>query len=322
MKENGVKQEHIGPEHAGARVDRVASLLFSDHSRVVLARALEQGHLTLDGQIVRASLRVRGGELLALDLPPAPVLTDVPQSIPLEILHEDDDVIVIDKPAGLVVHPGAGNPDRTLVNALLAHRPGLGVLPRAGVVHRLDKETSGVMMIAASQRAHTQFVSALAERTVKRTYVAIVEGWLVSGAEYRQPIGRDPHHRVRQAVRADGRPAHTSVRVRQRYRAHTTIQADLHTGRTHQIRVHLSHAGYPLVGDTTYGARGRLPPKPTPELVATVRGFRRQALHAERLTFEHPGSGDWLEFSAPWPADLVNLQNVLQADLEQHEADS
>lgn len=308
----------VGPEHAGARVDRVAAILFDNHSRMVLTRALDEGRLTVDGVAVKPSFRVRGGELLSLDQPETARLQDQPQSIPLNILYEDAEVLVIDKPAGLVVHPGAGNPDGTLVNALLAHRPALGTLPRAGVVHRLDKDTSGVMIIAASSRAHAAFIEALAERSMRRSYVAIVEGWLVSGAEYKQPIGRDPHHRVRQAVREDGKPAHTSVRVRERYRAHTLIQADLHTGRTHQIRVHLSHAGYPLVGDSVYGARGRLPPKPAPELVQVIRAFRRQALHAETLTFEHPGSGEPMTFTAPWPEDLETLRAWLRTDLTRH----
>jgi len=311
----------VPPRYAGERVDRVASILFADHSRVSLALAIEEGRLTVDGLVVKPKLRLHGGERLVLDLPPAvPVVTDVAQPMPLDILYEDDDVIVLNKPAGLVVHPGAGNPDRTLVNALLAHRPGLDVLPRAGIVHRLDKETSGVMMVATSTRAHTFFIEALAERRVRRSYVAIVEGRMVSGAEYREPIGRDPHHRVRQAVRDDGKPAHTSVRVQERYRAHTCVQVELHTGRTHQIRVHMAHAGYPLVGDQTYGARGRLPQRPTLELVDTIRRFRRQALHAQALTFTHPDHGGEMHFEAPWPIDLINLRDVLRADAAQANA--
>jgi 23S rRNA pseudouridine1911/1915/1917 synthase len=304
------------------RVDRVAALLFDDHSRMVLTRAIEDGHLTLDGTVTKPSFRVRGCEVLRLDLAQTIQVEDLPQVIPLEILHEDDDVIVIHKPAGLVVHPGAGNPDGTLVNALLAHRPALGQIPRAGVVHRLDKETSGIMIVAASPRAHSAFIAALATRSIRRSYVAVVEGWLVSGAEYRQPIGRDPHHRVRQSVRLDGKPAHTSMRVRERFRAHTLIQADLHTGRTHQIRVHLAHAGYPLVGDSTYGARGRLPARPTPTLVQVIRAFRRQALHAETISFEHPGTAESLAFTAPWPKDLADLVAALAADLSLHEQSS
>ena len=214
---------------AGERTDRIASVLFEDHSRVVLARAIEEGRLTVDGATVKPKLRLKGGETLSLDQPPVTVVYDTPQAIPLDILYEDEDVIVLAKPAGLVVHPGAGNPDRTLMNALLAHRPELGQLPRAGVVHRLDKETSGIMMVAASSRAHGRLIEALAERRVRRSYVALVEGYLVSGAEYREPIGRDPHHRIRQAVRDDGKTAHTSVRVNERYRAHTCVQI----GRAH-----------------------------------------------------------------------------------------
>lgn len=303
---------------AGERADRIASMLFVDHSRVVLARAIEEGRLTVDGATVKPKLRLKGGETLSLDLLPVTILYDTPQAIPLDILHEDEDVIVLAKPAGLVVHPGAGNPDRTLMNALLAHRPDLGQLPRAGVVHRLDKETSGIMMVAASSRAHGRLIEALAERRVRRSYVAFVEGYLVSGAEYREPIGRDPHHRIRQAVRDDGKTAHTSVRVNERYRVHTCVQAELHTGRTHQIRVHMAHAGYPLIGDSTYGARGRLPQQPSLELIATVRGLRRQALHAETLSFEHPGTLEPMSFVAPWPADLLRLRDILRADRDLH----
>jgi 23S rRNA pseudouridine1911/1915/1917 synthase len=313
-----VRSVDVPPQYAGERVDRIASLLFTDHSRVSLAHAIEAGRLTVDGLVVKPKLRLHGGERLLLDLPPAaPVVTDVAQPMPLDILHEDDDVIVLHKPAGMVVHPGAGNPDRTLVNALLAYRPGLDLLPRAGIVHRLDKETSGVMIVATSARAHKFFIEALAERRVRRKYVAIVEGRLVSGADYREPIGRDPHHRVRQAVREDGKPAHTSVRVDERFRAHTCVQVELHTGRTHQIRVHLAHAGYPLVGDHTYGARGRLPQQPTRELVDTIRRFRRQALHAQALSFTHPDHGEEMHFTAPWPTDLINLRDVLRSDAAQ-----
>lgn len=317
-----MREAHTGPEHAGMRVDRVASLLFDDHSRMVLTRAIEDGFLTLDGSLTKPSYRVHGSEVLRLDLAETPRVEDLPQSIPLDICHEDDDVIVLNKPAGLIVHPGAGNPDRTLVNGLLAHRPALNQLPRAGVVHRLDKETSGIMIVATSSRAHATFIGALSERSIRRSYVAVVEGRLVSGAEYRQPMGRDPHHRVRQAVREDGKPAHTSVRVRERFRGHTLIQADLHTGRTHQIRVHLAHAGYPLVGDSTYGARGRLPPRPTPDLVQIIRAFRRQALHAESISFEHPGTGESMAFTARWPGDFAVLVAELTADLKLHERDS
>ncbi|MCP5180053.1 MAG: RluA family pseudouridine synthase [Pseudomonadales bacterium] len=312
----------VPPALAGERVDRAASVLFPDYSRTLLTRALTAGQLTVDGQVLRPRQRLKGGETLTLSGElRAETLPDTPQAIPLSILYEDDDLLVLDKPAGLVVHPGAGNPDRTLVNALLAYRPALATLPRAGVVHRLDKETSGVMMVAASTAAHTRLVAMLAAREINRAYVAVVEGRLVSGADYRQPIGRDPHHRTRQAVREDGRAAHTSVRVLERFRVHTSVQATLHTGRTHQIRVHLGHAGYPLVGDATYGARGRLPPAPSSELIRTIRGFRRQALHAEHLALDHPRTGEPLQFTAPRPLDIELLLQRLREDVRASESD-
>jgi len=261
---------------------------------------------------------VRGGEAVALNAV-LEIETDAePEDIPLTILHEDADVLVIDKPAGLVVHPGAGNPTGTLVNALLHFDPALASVPRAGVVHRLDKDTSGVMVVARSVQAQTALVAQLAAHAVKRQYLAVVSGALVSGGMADAPINRHPRDRLKMAVREDGRPAITHYRLRQRFRAHTALECRLETGRTHQIRVHMAHLKHPIVGDPLYGGVLKLPRAATDELVATLRGFKRQALHAERLEFTHPGSGETITCTAPVPSDLSALLAALDTDTQAH----
>lgn len=308
------------PEFAGERADKVAAILFDEFSRALLTRWMSEGALTVDGLVVKPKTKLIGGERLALDAQAGPV-EDWASAQPIEfsVLYEDEDLLVIDKPAGLVVHPGAGNPDGTLVNGLLAHRPALAGLPRAGIVHRLDKETSGLLVVAASLQAHTQLVRDLQARAIERRYLAVSEGRMVAGRDIDAPIGRDPRSRVRQAVREDGKPALTRVRVQERYRVHTLIEAQLATGRTHQIRVHLASIGYPLVGDRRYGARGRLPPGADADLIECLRTFPRQALHAWVLGLNHPASGEPLEFTAPIPGDLTQLIEVLRADQAAHD---
>jgi len=242
-----------------------------------------------------------------------------PEDIALEVVHQDEHVLVLNKPAGLVVHPGAGNPAGTMLNALLHHDPKLAELPRGGIVHRLDKETSGLMVVARSLPAHTALVEMLSRHDVERQYEAVVLGQLVAGGTVDAPIGRHMGDRLRQAVRdeEDGKHAVTHYRLRERFRAHALLQCNLETGRTHQIRVHMAHIGHALVGDPLYGGGLRLPKGATPELVAALRGFRRQALHAERLAFAHPVSGEPLSFSAARPADLDELVRILRADTAQ-----
>ena len=230
------------------------------------------------------------------------------------MVHEDEDLLVIDKPAGLVVHPGAGNRDHTLVNGLVAHRAALSELPRAGIIHRLDKDTSGLLVVAASLPAHARLVEALQAREVERRYLAIAEGRMVAGQDVDAPIGRDPQNRTRQRIREDGKPALTRIRVRERFRAHTFVEAELATGRTHQIRVHMASIGHPLVGDRRYGARGRLPRGATPELVDAIRAFPRQALHAAELAFRHPVSGEEMHFRSALPEDMRELLRILAED--------
>jgi 23S rRNA pseudouridine1911/1915/1917 synthase len=242
--------------------------------------------------------------------------------IPLDVLHEDAHVIVIDKPAGLVVHPGAGNPTGTLVNALLHRDPALANLPRAGIVHRLDKDTSGVMVVARTLQAHTGLVAQLAAREVHRQYLAVVVGALVSGGTAEAAIDRHPRDRIRMAVREDGREAVTHFRLRERFHAHTLLECRLETGRTHQIRVHMAHLKHPIVGDPLYGGPLRLPKGASDALVAALRGFRRQALHAETLEFRHPVSGEPVRATAPVPEDMQRLLQALRDDARARAADA
>ena len=268
----------------------------------------------MDGRTAKARQRVLGGEEVDLDAELREIERWLPQAVDFEVLHADADLIIVAKPVGLVVHPGAGNPDGTLVNGLLHSFPELAALPRAGIVHRLDKDTSGLLAVARSLTAHTSLVQQLAAREMGREYLAVVEQVPVSGGRIEAPIGRDPHNRLRMAVNHDGRDAVTHFRVVDRFRTHALLRCTLETGRTHQIRVHLSQEGFPIVGDALYGARGRLPTAPTDALIAAIRGFRRQALHACRLALVHPASGDVVAFEAPVPADMTALLEALAAD--------
>jgi 23S rRNA pseudouridine1911/1915/1917 synthase len=274
------------------------------------------GNVTVDGVTRKPRDRVVGGELLRVRAETPPAETVEPEPISLQVLYEDESIIVIDKPPGLVVHPGAGNPRGTLQNALLHHRPELAEVPRAGIVHRLDKDTSGVMVVAAGVTDHTDLVRQLEQRSVQREYRAVCDGVLTAGGTVDAPIGRHPGDRLRMAVRQGGRPAVTHYRVVERFRAHTDLRATLETGRTHQIRVHMAHLGYPLVGDRTYGGRLRIPKGAGEELRQTLRGFRRQALHAVRLKLIHPQSGEEVEFTSPLRVDHESLLANLRRDAE------
>jgi len=303
---------------AGRRFDAVLAELFPQYSRSRLAEWIKAGDALLDGQSARPRDPVRGGEAVSLAVVEAVQTHAVAEDIPLEVLYEDASVFVIDKPAGLVVHPGAGNPAGTLVNALLHRDPALEKLPRAGIVHRLDKDTSGAMVVARTLEAHTALVAQLSAREVHRQYLAIVVGALVSGGTASAAIDRHPRDRVRMAVRDDGKDAVTHYRLRERFRAHTALECRLETGRTHQIRVHMAHLKHPIVGDPLYGGSLKLPKGASEALIAALRGFRRQALHAEVLEFRHPVSGEAVRCTAPLPADMRGLMQALREDAAAH----
>ncbi len=299
---------------AGLRLDQALAALFPDYSRARLTRWLKDGHVLVDGRRLRPRDAVHGGEQVTLEAEQEVETTWRAQDMPLDIVFEDEALIVINKPAGLVVHPGAGNMDGTLSNALLHHEPALEQVPRAGVVHRLDKDTSGLLVVARTLTAQKSLVEQLQARAFEREYLALVVGVMTAGGTVEAPIGRHPTNRLRQAVVPGGREAITHFRVEERFHAHTLLRVKLETGRTHQIRVHMASLKYPLVGDPVYGGRLRIPAGATPELVEALRGFKRQALHAERLGFAHPLSGETVSWQAPLPADMAALLEVCRLD--------
>ena len=305
----------ITAEMAGRRLDAALARLLPGQSRSRIKAWIQDGTVRLGGKPCRPSQVVSGGERIQLSIPATPAGTEVaPEAIALAIVYEDRDCLVIDKPAGLVVHPGAGNPAHTLQNALLGHDATLAAVPRAGLVHRLDKDTSGLMVVARTAAAHAALAKQLLARSVSREYEAVCVGVMTGGGSIDQPIGRHQRDRVRMTVRADGRPAVTHYRVLQRFRAHTHVRVKLETGRTHQIRLHLSHLGYPIVGDPVYGGRLILPRGADEALRACLRGFHRQALHAVQLSFDHPRTGKRLVFDSGLPEDFRQLLAALGAD--------
>jgi 23S rRNA pseudouridine1911/1915/1917 synthase len=304
----------VPAELAGRRFDQVLSTLFPDYSRSRLTAWIKSGDALLDGAAAAPRQIVRGGERIAVQVRLHREIGAEPEAIALDIRYEDADVLVVNKPAGLVVHPGAGNAAGTLQNALLHHDPGLAAIPRGGIVHRLDKDTSGAMVVARTMRAHTSLVEQISARDVHRQYAALVYGAMVAGGRVDAPIGRHPHDRLKQAVREDGREAVTHYRVRERFRTITFVECRLETGRTHQIRVHMAHVRHPLVGDSQYGGLLKLPKGADPALVEAMRAFRRQALHAEKLEFRHPKSGKTVSVEIELPEDFTSLLAALRAD--------
>lgn len=308
-------QALVPDELDGGRLDQAAAQLFPDYSRSRLQSWIKKGALCADGRQCRPRDKVTGGALLELDAELEREISWQAQDIALDIVYEDDSILVLNKPAGLVVHPAAGHADGTLVNALLAHAPELEQLPRGGIVHRLDMETSGIMVVARTLSAHHNLVEQLQARTVKREYTAVCIGAMTGGGTIDAPMGRHPKQRKKMAVlAAGGKPAITHYRIARRFGHHTQIKVNLETGRTHQIRVHMAHRHYPLVGDPVYGGRPRIPQGASQILIDTLRGFSRQALHARVLGLVHPASKEQLQFECPLPPDMIELLSVLQQE--------
>ncbi|HET7396826.1 MAG TPA: 23S rRNA pseudouridine(1911/1915/1917) synthase RluD [Gammaproteobacteria bacterium] len=320
MSQHNVKESLIPAELAGQRLDQALAQLFPDYSRSRLTQWIRDGQVTLDQRVPRPRDIVMGGQhvrIVAVEEP----LTDVePEALPLDLIYEDAALIIVNKPAGLVVHPGAGNPAGTLQNALLHRAPELINVPRCGLVHRLDKDTSGLLAVARTIESHTHLVAALAAREFEREYEAVAIGVMTGGGKVDAPIARHGVDRKRMSVREGGREAVTHYRVIKRFRAHTHISVRLETGRTHQIRVHLTHVHYPLLGDPVYGRRLAIPRDADNAFVTALRGFKRQALHARRLGLAHPVSGEFMQWDAPLPDDMQQLLQALETDLKQHPA--
>jgi len=304
----------VPPELDGQRLDFTCAQLFADYSRSRLAAWIKDGYLTVDGQACRPRDAVKAGARLQLNAKLQAQGSWQSQAIALGILYEDAHILVLDKPAGLVVHPAAGHADGTLLNALLHHCPELAQLPRAGIVHRLDKDTSGLLVVAKTLAAQTALVTQLQARSISRIYQAVISGTPLAGGTVDAPIGRHPVQRQKMAVTQGGKPAVSHWRVIARFRAHTHIQVKLETGRTHQIRVHMAHIGHPLLGDPQYGGRLRLPAGASEGLIETLKTFPRQALHAKELELTHPQSGERLHFEAPLAADFCELLQRLRDD--------
>jgi len=311
----------FGPAMAGRRLDQVLAEMLPELSRSRLQQYIDQGRVLVEGTPRRRRYKVQGGEEVRLRLEPEPRNECAPQAIPLDVLFEDDQLLVIDKPAGMVVHPAAGRPDRTLQNALLHHLPQLSLVPRAGIVHRLDMDTSGLLLVAKTLLAHKSLVDQLQSRSLYREYRALVQGVLIAGGTIDAPIGRHPLQRVKMAIVARGRPSVTHYRVLERFDAHTLLSVRLETGRTHQIRVHMAHVRHPLVGDKTYGGRPRLPRNAGSSLIEALRGFPRQALHAVALGCAHPLTGKAMRWESPIPEDMAELLRLLREDNRGHRLD-
>lgn len=302
----------VPDELAGKRLDQVLATMFPEYSRSRLKSWILQGFVTINGGEMRPKDPVSGGETIALQPAVDLGVVSAPEPMDLDVRFEDDDLLVVNKPAGLVVHPGAGNLRGTLMNGLLHRVPGLAELPRAGIIHRLDKDTSGLLLVGKTLQSHTTLVRMLAARDISRQYLAVCGGVLTGGGTIDAPIGRHPVDRLRMSVQEKGKPAITHYRVLERFKAHTYISVELESGRTHQIRVHFAYRRHPLVGDPVYGGRVAVPPSSDDTLIETFRKFRRQALHATRLEFRHPVTKERVDAEASPPADLAELINALR----------
>jgi len=306
-------------ELGGNRLDQVVAQLFPEHSRSRLTGWIKSGELQVDGQQRRPRDKVLGGEAIKLDAALQLEERWEAEAIDLDVIYEDEHILVLNKPAGLVVHPAAGNHDGTLLNALLHHCPSIAAVPRAGIVHRLDKDTTGLMVVAKTLEAQTDLVGQLQERSMGREYEAVVTGVMTGGGTVDEPMARHPKNRLKMSVYPMGKEAITHYRVLSRFRAHTHIRVKLETGRTHQIRVHMAHIHYPLVGDPLYAGRTRLPRGVSEELQEHLRAFQRQALHARKLELWHPASGEQMSWEVALPEDMSALLAVLADDAKRVE---
>ncbi len=306
------QQYRIDDRNAGARLDQTLSTLLPEYSRSKIQEWIREGYVNLNQQPCKPRQKVYANDLVDLDVPVVSRLSDQPQEIEFEILHQDEDIFVINKPDKLVVHPAAGHADGTLVNGLLNIDTQLKQLPRAGIVHRLDKDTTGVMVVARNLKAHHWLVDQLQQRLVKREYVAITQGLITAGRTIETGIARHPVNRKKMSVSENGRLAITHFQVARKFAHHSLIDVQLETGRTHQIRVHLAHIKYPLLGDPVYGGRERIPSGVEPELADLIHNFGRQALHARRLSFSHPRSGKYCQYEAGLPPDFQTLLSAME----------
>ncbi len=308
-----IEQTVAIPEHLrGQRLDKALAWVWPQYSRTRLQNWLKQGNILINGRQMKAKDTIEGGESATLR---AEIIANeewLAQDIPIEVLYEDEAIIIVNKPADLVVHPAESVPDGTLINGLLTLYPELRALPRAGIVHRLDRDTTGLLVVARKTEAHTSLVKQLQTRSMGRCYEAIVYGVMTAGGKVNAPIARHPVNRKRMAVVETGKPAVSHYRVLERFAAYTRIEVKLETGRTHQIRVHMSHIGYPLVGDAAYGGRLKLPPGASDELIDFLRQFKRQALHAKELHLTHPLTEEPVSFLAPIPEDMQRLTELLR----------
>ena len=307
-------QFQLDDSFLGQRIDQVAAMVWKDFSREKLKQWMKEGHLLVNGNIVKPKYKCEGNELLSLDVELQVQTAAQPENIPLNIVYEDDDIMVINKPVGMVVHPGAGNPNGTLVNAILYHFPKSSELARAGLVHRIDKDTSGLLVVAKNLEAQFSLSKQLAKKSVYRIYDLIVYGNIIAGGTIDEPIKRHPVDRIKMAVLPGGRDAVTHYNVKERFQNFTRVQAQLETGRTHQIRVHFTYIGHPLLGDQVYVSRVRVPAGASETLNDQLRGFRRQALHASKLGLVHPRTGEEMMFEAPWAEDFAALVEVLRSE--------
>ena len=302
----------IPEDYSGLRLDHALAKMYPDYSRARLQKWIKNGDIKINGKVLRPKDAIQGGESIEIQAIFEDEVMLEPENIPLNIIHEDEQIIVVNKPTGFVVHPGAGNTDGTMANALLHHYPDIRVVPRVGIVHRLDKDTTGLLVVAKDNKTHTNLVEQLQQRTVSRKYVALVHGEFISGGKYVDPIGRHSVDRKKMAVKPSiGREAITHYRIRKKFTGFTLLDVSLETGRTHQIRVHMAYHKHPIIGDRIYGRKMNSGKN---ELLSLLAAFPRQALHAEQLSFTHPNTQEEVSFNAPIPDDFQELINALDND--------